>query len=274
MDKIVQKEMWVRKKLKEYQKAVIAFSGGVDSALLLKIASEEIPSGVIAVTAVSETFTQEELQGTKDLCKEFGVEHVIIQSDEMENQNFVSNPPERCYYCKHLRFSALKGIARSKGIQYVLDGSNMDDLSDYRPGNKATKELEVKKPLQEVGLSKAEIRELSLRKGLSTWDNPAVSCLASRIPYGQTITKEKLLAIKSGEDYLKELGFTPCRLRHLGDTARIEISKDKFIDLIAQVDRLTTNLKNLGFTYVSLDLIGFRSGSMNEAIRREYNGST
>ncbi|GAB6179835.1 ATP-dependent sacrificial sulfur transferase LarE [Desulfotomaculum defluvii] len=262
-----QKEVLLREILKNYQRVLIAFSGGIDSTLLLKIASEEIPSGVLAVTAVSDTFTEAELQRAKELAKEFAVEHLIIQSTEMEDARFVENSPERCYYCKHLRFSALKGIAQTRGFDIVLDGANVDDLADYRPGAKAVKELGVKSPLQEVGFTKIEIRELARKKGIATWEAPAIACLASRIPYGETITKEKLTIIKKGEAHLKSLGLFPCRLRLHRDLARIEVPKDKLLDLMDLSDQVTTYLKKLGLTYVTVDMMGLRSGSMNEAIK-------
>ncbi|MEG6523220.1 ATP-dependent sacrificial sulfur transferase LarE [Desulfotomaculum sp. 1211_IL3151] len=263
------KQNLLREKIKNYQKALVAFSGGIDSTLLLKIASEEIPTGVLAVTAVSDTFTEEELQRTRELTKEFGVEHLIIQSNEMADARFVDNSPERCYYCKHLRFRTLKEIARSRGIENVLDGSNVDDLADYRPGQRAIKELGVKSPLQEVGLTKAEIRELARKKGIATWQAPAIACLASRIHYGETITKEKLYTIKEGEAFLRDLGFFPCRLRLHGNLARIEVPSDRLLDLMTLSEQVTTYLKKLGLTYVTLDMMGLRSGSMNEAIKGE-----
>lgn len=269
MKHLEQKEILLREIMKNYQKAVVAFSGGIDSTLLLKIASEEIATGVLAVTAVSDTFTEEELQRTRKLTREFGVEQLISQSREMEDARFVENSPERCYYCKHLRFSTLKEIARSRGIEHVLDGSNVDDLADYRPGQRAIRELGVKSPLQEVGLTKAEIRELARKKGIATWQAPAIACLASRIPYGETITKEKLCTIKEGEAFLKGLGFSPCRLRLHGNLARIEVPRDRIFDLMTRSDQVTTYLIKLGVTYVTLDMLGLRSGSMNEAIKGE-----
>ncbi|MTI79570.1 MAG: ATP-dependent sacrificial sulfur transferase LarE [Firmicutes bacterium] len=254
--------------LNNYENVLIAFSGGVDSTLLLKVATMVLPkNNVLSVTAVSDTYTKEELQLAKGLAAEVDVEHIIIESNEMEDKKFNSNPPERCYYCKYIRFNKLKELARNRGINYVLDGANIDDLSDYRPGSKAVQELDVKSPLQEAQLTKNEIRDLSRELGLKTWNIPSVSCLASRISYGDPISKEKLLKIKNGEDYLKSLNFYPCRLRHHGNLARIEIPVNKFNDFTSRARDVYQYFEKLGYTYVTLDIMGLRSGSMNETIK-------
>lgn len=263
MNACLQKLSLLRKNLSKYQRAVIAFSGGVDSTLLLKVACEELAE-VVAVTAVSETFTEGELELAKAMAAELNVEHVVVCSNEMNDGRFVANDFERCYYCKRIRFSQIKQIAEAKGIDYILDGSNIDDLKDFRPGRRALKELGVICPLEESGLSKKEIREISYRLGLPTWNLPAPACLATRIPYGDPITKDKLATIKAGEEFLKSLGFNPCRLRHHGNIARIEVLPNMFNALLQQSKKINDYLEKLGFHYITLDLAGLNSGSMNK----------
>lgn len=267
MDMLAEKLKFLRDTLKSYQRVVIAFSGGIDSTLLLKVAAEELPNQVLAVTAVSDTFTPAELELAKNIAAELNVEHIVIESGEMKDPKFAANDAERCYYCKRIRFDAIAEIARARGINYVLDGSNKDDVGDYRPGRRATEELGVKSPLQLAGLSKKEVRELARQLGLQTWNLPAVACLASRIPYGDAITKEKLDVIRAGEEYLRSLGFTRCRLRHHGSIARIEVPKEQFDDLLANAELINEYLLSLGYHYITLDLAGLNSGSMNKVLK-------
>ena len=266
MNLLAQKLTFLRNTLRSYQKVVVAFSGGIDSTLLLKVAAEELPGRVLAVTAVSDTFTPAELELAESIAAELNVEHIVLQSGEMKDPKFVANDAERCYYCKRIRFGAIAEIAGARGINCVLDGSNKDDVGDYRPGRREAEELGVKSPLQLAGLSKKEIRELARQLGLRTWNLPAIACLASRIPYGDAITKDKLNAIRAGEEYLRSLGFSCCRLRHHNDIARIEVPKEKFADLLSNARSINEYLLSLGYHYITLDLAGLNSGSMNKVL--------
>jgi len=257
--------------LHDMQLAVLAYSGGVDSSLLLKAAAEVMGPRLIAVTAVSETYPSGELRSAREFARSLGVTHKILHTDELASEAFVSNTPERCYHCKKELFDKLRQIADSEGISVVIEGSNTDDLRDYRPGRKAAQELAVRSPLVEAGLSKAEVRELAHKLYLPAWDKPSLACLSSRIPYGTRITPDILKIIQAAEDQLCALGFRLVRVRHHGETARIEIAREEFGKLLDNdvSRRVAAALKNLGYTYVCLDLEGYRTGSMNEGLKKE-----
>jgi uncharacterized protein len=245
----------------------VAFSGGVDSSLLLAVAARTLGSDrVLAFTAVSETYRDDELAGARAFALDLGVSHVVAHTGELADENFASNPRRRCYYCKRELLGTMRAAATAAGISLLVDGANRDDLGDERPGLEAAAEAGVRHPLIEAGLDKVAVRELSRALGLPMWDKPQQACLASRVPYGSPITAHKLRQIAAGEDVLRDLGFTGCRLRHHGDVARIEVDVAD-IERASGVTRetLTRRLHGLGFTYVTLDLDGFRSGSMNEA---------
>ena len=265
-------------KLKEvissYKKVIIAYSGGVDSTFLVKCCLSFLgENSVLAVTAVSPTYTHKELITAEVIARDLGVTHKIISTNEVDNPDFKANPENRCYYCKQELFSKLKSIARKEGINFILDGSNLDDLKDYRPGRKAKDELGVRSPLAEVGLTKEDIRKLSKEFGLKTWDAPQAACLASRFAYGQEISVEDLKRIDKAEDYLRSLGFRMVRVRHyqLPDKtrlARIEVDKKDVIQVANRKSQIANRLKKLGYNYVTLDLEGYRTGSMNVSIKR------
>ncbi len=249
--------------------ALIAFSGGVDSTFLLKVAHEVLGNRLTAVTAESPVHPASELMDAKRLATQMGVKYRIIRTREMAKEDFLENPPHRCYICKKTIFSALLQIAITENIDYVIDGSNADDLDDYRPGLQALEELKVRSPLQEAGLKKEEIRQLSQRMNLPTWNKPALACLASRIPYGSRITKEKLIRIDKAESWLREQGFPNVRVRDHEGLARIEVAPGRMALLLktASLQPVVETIKSFGFTYVSMDLQGYRTGSLNEGIQ-------
>jgi uncharacterized protein len=249
--------------------ALVAFSGGVDSTFLLSVAGGVLGKKLLAVTVAFPAVPAAEIKSAKALARALGVKHLVVRADDvMGMESFSGNPPDRCYHCKKAILSKLLAIAQALGFPCILEASNRDDVRDFRPGHRAVKELGARSPLIEAGLTKADIRALSLARGLPTWSKPSAACLASRIPYGETITREKLARIERGEAYLASLGFSPCRLRHHGDIARIEVSAADLGDLLAPLVRakIVRRLKALGFKYVAFDLEGYRTGSMNEAL--------
>lgn len=255
------------------KKVLVAYSGGVDSTFLLKVCASCLSDNVLAVTAVSPTYTKKELRLAKQIACDLGVSHKIIHTDELDNPNFKANPQNRCYFCKLELFSKLKKIAKQRSIPYVLDGSNSDDLGDYRPGRKAKNELGIRSPLEEAGLSKSDIRKLSKELGLKTWDASSGACLASRFAYGGEINKRDLEMIEKAESYLQTLGFKMARVRHyrLSDSAklaRIEVDKRRIKKVISHKLAVISHLKKLGYNYVTIDLEGYRLGSMNMRIKR------
>lgn len=258
----------LKNNIKQMESVALAFSGGVDSTFLLKVAQDTLPGNVIAVTARSSTYPEREYREAVDFAQKIGATHVVIDSEELDIAGFSDNPVNRCYFCKQALFSKIMDVARQHRIRTVADGSNIDDLGDYRPGMEAAKELGVVSPLQDAGMTKEDIRILSREMGLPTWDKPAFACLSSRIPYGQKITREKLAQVDRGEQFLLDLGFRQVRVRHHGDVTRLEVSaheRNKFFDTDL-MDKVYEKFKQLGFSYVTLDLKGYRTGSMNEVI--------
>jgi uncharacterized protein len=249
---------------------LVAYSGGVDSTLLLCVASQVLGKNVLAVIATSETYPQKEVRAARSLARQLGVDHLVVKTRELENPKFAQNSPLRCYHCKQELFSRLKKIAEERSIPSILDGSNYDDRSDYRPGSKAAKELGIRSPLREAGLTKAEIRALSKASGLPTWDKPSLACLASRFPYDTPIKRRNLVQVGKAEDILRELGLTQVRVRHHGEIARIEVKPAEFgkIMTVKTRERISRHLKKLGYTYITLDLDGYRTGSLNEPLGR------
>ena len=265
-------EKWdrLRSLLGELKLAVLAYSGGVDSSVLLRAASEVLGQGLIAVTAVSETYPPDELGPAKEYAASLGVRHRILPTDELIREEFSRNAPDRCYHCKQELFDKLRQIADAEGIPHILDGSNVDDLKDHRPGRRAAAERSVRSPLAEAGLTKQDIRDLARRLGLPMWDKPSLACLSSRIPYGTRITSELLATIQSAEDVIRGLGVRQVRVRHHNDTARIEVGPEDLVCLAASGtrERVVAAFKELGYTYVCLDLEGYRTGSMNAVLGR------
>lgn len=251
---------------------VVAYSGGVDSTLLLRVAHEQLGDKAIAITAVSPSLPKQELQQATRMAQEIGSEHITVNSSEFDCPDYIANSPDRCYHCKLVRLQELLEIARQRGFAYVVDGCNVDDMKDHRPGIRAARELEVRSPLTEAGLTKADIRTLSRDLGISIWNKPSSACLASRIPYGTAITQAKLDQIDQAEEFLHGLGLAQVRVRHHEDIARIEVQPQNLVLLLKNRSQIVDRLRELGFSYVTVDLEGYRTGSMNEILGHEDDG--
>lgn len=252
----------------------VAFSGGVDSTLLLAAAREALGVRAVAVTARLASVPERELRAAEELCAALGAEQVVLEVDAMSIPAFRENARDRCYHCKRAIFGEFLRVAREQGLAAVVEGSNLDDEGDYRPGMIAIRELGVRSPLREAGLAKAEIRALSRALGLPTWDKPSMACLASRFAYGEAITAERISMVERAEERLRALGFRQYRVRVHGELARVELLPEEFDKLMAAREDFSSYMKSLGFVYTALDLAGFRSGSMNEARERPRPTST
>ncbi len=252
-----------------YGSALVAFSGGVDSSLALAVAARALPKErVLAVTSNNETYLPSELEGAEALALSLGVEHLVVNTRELDDPNYASNPTNRCYFCKSTLYSDLARISSEKGYACVVDGANKDDEGDYRPGRKAARELGVISPLSLAGVSKLEVRELARYLGLRSWDKPALACLSSRFPYGQEITPEKLAQVAQAEEFLRSRGYAQVRVRHHGEIARLEVGAEEMERAFAERQEISTELKDAGFLYVTLDLTGYTSGSLNAALKQ------
>ncbi|MCL2938382.1 MAG: ATP-dependent sacrificial sulfur transferase LarE [Trichodesmium sp. MAG_R02] len=271
----------LRKKLEELknifaemEKALIAYSGGIDSTLVAKVAYDVLGDKALAITAVSPSLLPEDLEDARIQAEVIGICHEEVKTNEMENQNYTSNPINRCYFCKSELHDTLKPLALKRGYSYVVDGVNAEDLRDYRPGIQAAKERGARSPLAEVGMSKFEVRQLAKDLDLPWWDKPAQPCLSSRFPYGEEITLEKLQRVGRGERYLRDLGLKNLRVRSDKDTARIEILPEKIKEFVLTTDlpQLVGKFREFGFIYVTLDLEGYRSGKLNQVLSSEVLG--
>jgi uncharacterized protein len=252
-----------------YGSALVAFSGGVDSSLALAVAARALPKErVLAVTSNNETYLPSELGLAEAFVRFLEVEHLVVNTRELDDPNYADNPANRCYFCKSTLYSDLKALAREKGYACVVDGANKDDEGDYRPGRKAAKELEVVSPLAMAGLGKAEVRELARHLELPTWDKPALACLSSRFPYGQEITPEKLAQVARAEEFLRRQGYEQVRVRHHGEIARLEVGPAELERAFREREEISAELKAAGFLYVTLDLTGYKPGSLNAALEQ------
>ncbi|NEQ49537.1 MAG: ATP-dependent sacrificial sulfur transferase LarE [Leptolyngbya sp. SIO3F4] len=267
---ITQKLQQLQSIFHDMGRALIAYSGGIDSTLVSKVAHDVLGDQALAVTAESPSLMLEDLDAAKSQAEYMGLTHRIVCTNEMDNPSYTSNPTNRCYFCKSELHDTLKPLAITEGYPYVVDGLNADDLQDYRPGIQAAKERGVRSPLAEVGLSKLEVREMSQYLGLPWWDKPSQPCLSSRFPYGELITTEKLHRVGQCERYLRQLGIRNLRVRSDGETARIELPPNEIKDFMAMVDleTLVTSFQEYGFTYVTLDLEGYKSGKLNRVLEK------
>lgn len=271
---LLEKQKKLESVLKDLESVLVAFSGGVDSALLLAVARSVLGDKVLAVTARSPSLPKRELDAAVELSGLIGAEHLILNTNEMSNPQYQQNPPDRCYYCKSELYGKLKTVAEERKLRHIVNGINLDDLGDHRPGIGAARESDVLSPLCEAGFRKQDVRDLSRKLDLPTWDKPAMACLSSRVPYGQEITEEKLAMIERAEDVLLSMGFKGLRVRHHGDIARIELDRQDIPRFFANgiAESVQHRFKEIGFTYAAVDITGYKSGRLNEELGKSLTG--
>lgn len=264
----------LRRIIGEMESVVVAYSAGVDSTLVLRVAHDVLGERVVAATGLSDTYPEEEMAEARELAREIGAEHVMIRTEELTDPRYAMNSHQRCFFCKNELYSRLRAVADQRGLKHVIDGTNADDLGDHRPGLRAARNLGVRSPLQEAGFTKAEIREASAELGLRTWDKPAFACLSSRFPYGTPITIEKLRQVADAERALRKLGFRNFRVRHHDPVARLEVDVDDFARVIELHEQIVQAVRAAGYRYVALDLQGYRRGSLNEGLSEKVRQAT
>lgn len=258
----------LKQAIMDMESVVVAYSGGIDSTLLLKVTHDCLGERSVGATAVSASLPSRERMEAEEIARQIGARHIVIQSHETDDPNYLANSPDRCYFCKSDVYERLADYAREHGYKFIVDGTNADDAGDHRPGRKAARKYGVRSPLQELGYSKADIRELARAYGLPNWDKPSAACLSSRVPYGTLITIPVLSQVEQAEDYLHSLGFRQLRVRHHDQVARIEIEPADFPAFLSHREDIAQHIKSLGYAYVTLDLAGFRTGSMNEVLAK------